>query len=43
MHIVDFLRCDRVCVLRVEGDREAAVRRAIRFIGQPYDFDYRQG
>jgi uncharacterized protein YycO len=40
--IIDFLRCDRFCIMRPKNRELAskAVERANAFIGTPYDFDF---
>ena len=40
--IIDFLRCDRFCILRPSGLQDVAIRRARRFLKDkiPYDFDF---
>lgn len=43
--IIDFLRCDRFCILRPKDKDSAtlAVERAKAFLGTPYDFDFVDG
>ena len=43
--IIDFLRCDRFCILKPKDESLAtvAVERAKTFIGTPYDFDFTEG
>lgn len=38
--IIDFLRCDRFCVLRPTGYQESAIARLRKWIGTPYDFNF---
>lgn len=43
--IIDFLRCDRFCILRPDGDKLLAIERAKIFLEEktPYDFDFVSG
>ena len=41
--VYDFLRCDRVCVLRPRRGVDAALKRLRKWTGRPYDFDFRGG
>ena len=43
--VIDFLRCDRFCIMRPKDATLAAkaVKEANSFIGTPYDFDFVEG
>lgn len=43
--VYDFLRCDRVCVLRPDScvDVDRALERLRHWLGRPYDFDFQYG
>lgn len=43
--IIDFLRCDRFCIMRPKNKEyaSAAVEKAHLFLGTPYDFDFTDG
>ena len=45
MDIIDFLRCDRFCILKPASEEAAitAVERTRNFLGTPYDFDFTDG
>lgn len=40
--VIDFLRCDGFCVLRPSSGQENAILSAEKFLGLPYDFDFKQ-
>jgi len=42
MDIIDFLRCDRFCLMRPLKEQETAIKRAKEFLEKktPYDFDF---
>lgn len=43
--IIDFLRCDRFCIMRPKKKESipVAIEKAILFLGTPYDFDFIDG
>ena len=43
--IIDFLRCDRMCILKPKDHiaAEYAIKKAKSFLGTPYDFNFKDG
>lgn len=39
--VIDFLRCDRFCIVRPKTGSEIAVKSARQLLGRPYDFDFK--
>lgn len=40
--IIDFLRCDRFCILRPVSGQDKAIARVKEALGKPYDFNFEQ-
>ena len=43
INLIDFLRCDGICVLRPKKGSRNAIRRAKQWLGKPFDFDFVSG
>ena len=45
IHTIDFMKCDRICILRPAADKAFAIEQAIKFLKDnvPYDFSFNFG
>ena len=39
--LTDYLRCDKICVLRPKKGQKIALQRIHKWLGTPYDFDFK--
>lgn len=40
--VIDFLRCDRFCILRPKSGQKEAIARVVSWLGKPYDFSFEE-
>ena len=45
INVLDFMKCDRVCILRPSKHQQKAIRLAKKFLADnvPYDFNFKEG
>lgn len=43
IHLVDYCQADKICIIRVNGDKWKAIELANKYLGSPYDFSFEPG